>query len=40
VDLLGTPHEGYEVVELELTEPSLFLAHGPATVTRVVDAIT
>ncbi|NNG16516.1 MAG: hypothetical protein HKM89_08545 [Gemmatimonadales bacterium] len=39
VDLLGNPHDGYEVVELELIEPSLFLEHGPGTVSRLLQAI-
>ena len=39
VDLLPDGAGGSVVVEVELTEPSLYLAHGPGSAGRLADAI-
>jgi hypothetical protein len=39
VDLIPGPDGAPVLVEVELTEPSLFLAHDPAAAERLADAI-
>jgi hypothetical protein len=39
VDLIPGPHGWPMLIELELTEPSLFLLHAPAAASRLADAI-
>lgn len=39
VDLLPDPKAGPRLLELELTEPSLFFAHGPGSTERLLDAL-